>query len=763
MIRSNSPIIITLIALLWMISACSPHPYIPEGEQFYLGVKEIKVKEKQGGRHEAEVLSEVKTMLSYKPNGYFLGVRFPFTYGFYFDKTFNNSSTFFGRWLYKTLGTKPKFISTVNPEGRATIATRILEENGYFHSDVDAYVLPKANDSLQAKVGYQIKLGTPYVYDSIEFNIPIRTLDSVDLFAPKERLIEKGDYFSVTKLESERERISELLRSRGYYFFKANNIIYTADTVKVPGKVQLRIALSEKTLPQAYQPWRIGKISYNLHDGTGRPLTDSVMYRGILFRYNGTPPVKLDVLRPRIRIDYEDLYNLSYQNRTTALMSYLNTFSYTDVAYTPMDTIDNWLNVTLSSVVDKPYFSELEATFKSKSNNQVGPGLSFTVSKKNVFRGGELLSLSAGASYEWETNRRSGGRSWDINSYQFSLSSTLTLPRVYLPWIMNTTYFYPASTKLSLSGELLNRGQFYRLGQFAGTLSYQFEPTKGLRHTFTPARLAYNHLLRRTERFDSIIADNPILSLAFQNQFIAGAGYLFAYEKSDPDSHHAFGIEANISEAGNLIGLLHQGKPQDRRPFHILGAPYAQFVKGTLELRYNYRFGPHAQIASRFFGGAVYSYGNADVAPYTEQFYAGGANSIRGFNVRSIGPGSYIPKVDDQYAFLDRTGDLRFEANVEYRYRVLGGLELATFIDAGNVWLIRPDVHRAGGAFKLKDLAKDIALGTGLGIRYDLSYLVLRLDAGVALHAPFKDRKKYFNTFDSNDWFAFHFAIGYPF
>lgn len=755
--------VISLFVLSLTILACSPHPYIPDGEQFYLGVKEIKVDGRQGGRHEAEVISEVSDVLSYKPNGYLFGLRFPFTYGFYFDKKFHDSRNFFGRWLYKTLGTKPKFISTVNPEGRATIATRLLEEYGYFHSDVEATVYPRSNDSLQAKVGYKVQLGTPYVYDSIEFNVGIIPLDSADLFSKKDRLIDKGDRFSVSKLEEERARIAEMLRSRGYYFFKADNIIYTADTVKVPGKVQLRINLSDKTLPQAYQPWRIGHITYNLPDGTGRPLTDSVKYEGILFRYRGTPPVKLSVLRPRIRIEHDDLYNLTYQNRTTALMSYLNTFSYTDVSYAPIDTLDNFLNVTITSMVDKPYFSELEATFKAKSNNQVGPGLGFTVNKKNLFRGGELLSLTTGVNYEWETNRRSGGRSWDINSYQFNLTAALSLPKVYLPWIINTTYFYPASTKLSLSGELLNRGAFYRLGQFAGTLSYQFEPTKGLRHTFTPARIAYNHLLRRTERFDSIVGDNPILRLAFQNQFIAGAGYVFAYETSDPESHHLFGIEANISEAGNLLGLLYRNRDESQRPYRFLGAPYAQFVRGTLELRYNYRFGPRAQFATRLFGGAVYSYGNADVAPYTEQFYAGGANSIRGFNVRSIGPGSYLPQKDDQYALLDRTGDLRLEANVEYRHKIFGGLELATFIDAGNIWLLRPDPFRPGGELRLRDLPKDIALGTGLGIRYDLTYLVLRLDAGIALHAPYKDKTKYFNTFDTNDWYTFHFAIGYPF
>ena len=169
-------------------------------------------------------------------------------------------------------------------------------------------------------------------------------------------------------------------------------------------------------------------------------------------------------------------------------------------------------------------------------------------------------------------------------------------------------------------------------------------------------------------------------------------------------------------------------------------------------------------IASRIAGGVIWSYGNALAAPYTEQFYIGGANSVRAFSARSIGPGSYPPDKENKYSFINHVGDIRMEANVEYRFRIIGDLHGAVFLDAGNVWLMRKDESRPGGEFTLKNFARQIALGTGAGLRYDMDFLVFRLDCGVGLHDPYDTGKSgYYNIPKFKDSLALHFAIGYPF
>lgn len=768
----NRGLIGVLVLLILLLGSCSVKQYIPEGELYYTGVKKITYTEKgdQGSVNNRLARNDMESVLNYKPNNSLFGsasIRLPVTYPFYFNKYFADSKTFIGRWLYKTFGADPILISQVNPDLRAIVAQQVLQEYGYFHSSVSSEVTIYDKDSINANVSYEVSMGQPHILDSIEYQIGIHPPQIPNLYDTKERLLHKDEPFGVLKLENERKRISDQLRSEGYYYFHPDQIIYDADTVIAPGKVQLRVKLSDKMLPEAYQPWRIGKIQYNIRDGEDRPLTDSTYYEGVLFKYHKKPPVRLSVLRPRVRITTDSLYNQEYQLRTLRSMAALNSFAYTEVNYAPgteQDSLANRLNVVINSRMDRPYFTELEGVFKFKSNNQVGPGLNFSVSRKNIFRGGELLTVGAKGSYEWETKRGSGGNSWDINSYELGLTTALTFPKILLPVLANRPTSYPANTRILLYGTLLNRGKFYRQAQFGGDISYHFEPSAGIRHTVTPLSLSYNHMMRETDRFKEAIGANPILALSFRNQFIPQFNYLFRYEMQNPLSKHGFSLEAYAAEAGNILSLFYKGgQKEDGEPHNFLGAPFAQFLKGTLELRYNYRFNNRFQLATRAYAGAVWSYGNMTVAPYTEQFYAGGANSIRGFNVRTLGPGGYTPVYEDPLTFMDRTGDIRFEGNIELRYRVLGALELATFIDAGNIWLMRPDPIRSDGTLSGKHFFDDIALGTGLGVRYDLDFLVLRFDVGLGLHRPDRTGGKYFNTFDAKAPLVFHLAIGYPF
>ena len=772
--RKSRPLLgMALLLFLYLstLAGCAVKPYIPEGELFYAGVGGIVYEEKDQSANGQLAQKDMESVLNYTPNNAFLQsakLRLPVTYPFWINQHYAEAKTFIGRWLYKTFGEDPILLSTVHPTLRATVAEQVLSEYGYFHASVRSEVQVSAKDSVSARPYYHVLMGEPHLLDSIEYQLSIIPPSLPNIYEPSHRLIQKGDPFGVLALEKERQRIAELLRQEGYYFFKPEHIIYEADTLEVPNKVQLRLKLSDKMLPEAYEPWYIGNISYQIFDGERRALTDSTTYNGVLFKYHHRSPVRLATLRSRIRILQDSLYNQEFQSHTLRSMAQLNTFAFTDVTFTPRERKlgeKNYLDVLITSQLDRPYFTELEALFRFKSNNQVGPGVNWSVNKKNLFGRGELLTVEANGSYEWETTRTRHYQTWNINSYALGLTASLTFPRILLPYLATRPAPWPATSKISLYGTMLNRAKFYQQAQFGADLTYRFEPNDYVRHIITPISLNYNHLLETTNRFRKAIEENPILGLSFRNQYIMQLSYLYRYEQQNILSRHGFSIETYFSEAGNMLSLFYKGKRQPNgMPHEILGAPYAQFLKGTIETRYNYKLNSAMQIATRLYAGAIWSYGNMDVPPYTEQFYSGGANSIRGYNVRSIGPGSYQPIEEDPLSFMDRTGDLRFEANLELRYRLLGALELASFLDLGNIWLLRADEHRPDSELKAQYFFRDLALGTGLGLRYNLmDYLVIRFDIGLALHRPDRYDSSYFNTFGARWPLAFHFAIGYPF
>ena len=300
-------------------------------------------------------------------------------------------------------------------------------------------------------------------------------------------------------------------------------------------------------------------------------------------------------------------------------------------------------------------------------------------------------------------------------------------------------------------------------------MDYNFQPSSRWSHRITPLSLNFTRLTRTTERFDQLILANPALGLSLSNQFIPKIGYGFTYTHREDDSPHYMQLSGEISEAGNLVNATMRAFGREYNDTKTLfGVPFAQFVKAAIDLRYSYRIDRKQTLATHFATGAIYPYGNAITAPYIEQFYVGGANSIRAFTVRSLGPGSYNPTTVNAYSFMDRVGEFKLEANAEFRRHLFGSCYGAVFLDAGNVWLLRPDTSRPGAALSeagsLGKFLDQVAVGTGAGLRYDLSFLVVRFDVGVGLHLPYKTtRSGWYNIPSFRDALGFHLAIGYPF
>ena len=739
----------------------------------YTGISKIEIQQPDASEAGRSTVEEVEAALAYPPNNALLGsssVRVPFPFGLWVYNAFVNKEGKVSRWIFNKLAAKPVLISTVNPDVRVKVARNLLNEYGYFNGATSYALVPDKKDPRKAKIAYQVTMNQPYTIDSILY---VRMRNRVDSLLPRlssERLIRKGDNFNVVRLQEERERIADRLRDNGYYYFRPEYMIYQADTTITPGKVSLRIVPKEGMPRNALIPWKLGNVDFYLNGYRNEQPTDSIRYKDLTIHYEGKLRIRPKVLYDRLYFRPGDRYSQTQQERSQTALARLGIFRYAEFQYAPRDTMrrQDTLDLRIHTVYDLPLDGELELNVTAKSNDQIGPGAVFSVTKRNMFGGGETFGVKLRGSYEWQTGNKLDAGGSKINSYELGLSTTLTFPRLLFPTLGKRDLNFPATTTFRIYADQLNRARFFKMLSFGGDASYEFQPSATSHHSVTPFKLAYNLLQHTTAEFDSIADSNKALMKSLQDQFVPSMSYTYTYDDSPITTkrHHVW-LQGSITQAGLLMNAAYAiaGKPFDKEGKKLFGNPFAQFIKGTVEARYNYQLGEKQRLVGRIMAGAIYSYGNARTAPYNEQFYVGGANSVRAFTIRSIGPGRYYQSSDEnKYAYIDRTGDLKFEANLEYRFQIMGDLHGATFLDCGNIWLLREDPDRPGGRLKAGHFFKDLALGTGFGFRYDMDFLVIRFDVGIGLHLPYETGKSgYYNLPRFKDGMGYHFAIGYPF
>ena len=768
--------LITYTLLAVMLTACSSTRHIPEGEQLYTGIKSMDFidESKFAGSQTGQLaVEEITYALECPPNGSLAGsssLRMP-SVGLWFYNTFHNSKKGIGKWLFDRFATTPVLISKVNPGLRAEVATDILKYYGYFNGKVETEVLTDRKNPKKADVVYRIHFGEPYIYDSINYTRFPHAVDSIIGSSLRSAFVKSEMQFNAAAMEEERTRISTLLRNNGYFNFQPGYLNYLADTINTPGKVNLRMQAVKNIPPKAYSTYRIGNISIRVTDSgnstmTGRLKSDTLKLTGISYIYNSKKiPVRVGALLRNIQLRRGELYSQEKQQNATTLLYQMNIFSNVNFSMSPRKESDT-LDVNITAQLDKPYDFTFELNATTKSNSQIGPGSKITLARKNVFRGGETLKLSLTGSYEWQTDKNVKGRAAVINSWEMGADVSLSFPRLFIPGINRRHLRVPGSTSLRVYTDQMNRSGFFRIIHAGGDATYRINSSSTSTHTLTPFRLTYDMLLKTTAKFDSIAAANRAIENSFRDQFIPAMQYTYTYDESKTRHSNKTWVETSITSAGNITSLIYWafGQPLDKRDKHILKNPYAQFIKATAEVRELWKIDKNNYIATRLMLGAIHSYGNSLYPPYSEQFYIGGANSLRAFTVRSVGPGSYRPASNDRYSYLDETGTFKLEMNVEYRFRLFADLHGALFVDAGNIWLLKRDPERPGGELRLKTFAEQIALNTGVGARYDLGFLVLRVDFGLGLHAPYKTKRSgYFNLNPLKDGFAWHFGIGYPF
>lgn len=770
------------LVLNTMMISCSTVKHLPADELLYTGTQSVTVTDDTRAPFRDQAVGEAKVAFVSPPNNALFGssrYRTPLPLGLWAYNAFVGDSTGLRHWLFRTFASQPIYISTVNPSFRANVAENTLRNYGYFDSYVD-YQIDTLTDGRRAKLSYVLHLGEPWHYGTIEYLGFAPAMDSLIRATWPHRLLHEGNQLSYTTLSGERNRLFTLFREQGYYYYRPEMIALLADTTRTRGVADIRVT-TPSTLPTyVTHPWHIGHTFLTFNDYRHqRPgeRQDTLTSGAISYLYyTKRIPIRQALLASRITYRHGDLYSLTAQNTTLRDLNRLGILSGVNISYIPRDSTytTDTLDVYISTQLEEPYELSLEANLTAKSNEQVGPGIVTSLSRKNLLRMSEVIQLRMKGSYEWQTNRTlrhegsvTHAEQYEvnkINSFELGADLSLSTPQLLFPGGYDYPYERPVSTTSRLYVDWLNRGGFFRMLAFGGNLTYAFSTSDVLTHSITPFSLTFNTLEYTTHRFDSIMTANPIIGLSFRDQFVPSASYTLTYDNTAHTPRHPLRISMTITSAGALASLIYAGAghPFSEREKALLGTPYAQFVKGTIEVCRYYRLAPHHTLATRLITGAIYSYGNSGTSPFGELFHVGGANDIRAFPLRGIGPGSYHST--GRYAYIEHTGDVKLEANAEWRFPLIGQLSGALFIDAGNVWTLHSDASRPGAQLRLRTFADDIALGTGIGLRYNLRVLLLRADVGIPLHIPYDTGKRgYYNVAHFTRSLCFHFGVGYPF
>lgn len=763
--------IAALMLTLMLVSACSTTRRLGDDELLYNGMK-VKINPTDDERLPGGLVSDITQAVNVKPNNPWPLIspykRDPFPFGLWIYNNWNDSAKGLSGWIYRKLSKQPVLISDLRADMRMKLVENILADNGYFGSTASYEVVPDKRNPKKASMLYTFDVSSPYRIDTIEyFNRPLDSIKTfIDSIARKSTWFQKGAVFCVDSLSSLRVNVTNHLRNRGYYFFRPEYLEFLADTFMTPHAVAMRLNFANNMPSIALHKYKTRNIVTLLerNEAYGRGTPDTM----------DTDRGELVIMRPqRVRkglipgcITFREgkVFSVLDMDRTQTRLSRLGIFSNIQIQPVLADSsaANPMMDVFITCRYDRPMEATIELNASSKSNSYIGPGLVASFSHSNIFGGAEKLNVSINADYEWQTGRN---KSSVFNSYEFGLQTSLAFPRLLAPKFIPRSKRDLNWTTISLGGSVLNRPKYFMMAEYNTGITYEWRATRHSVNSFTPFKLTYNKLIHTTEDFDSVMALNPAIALSFESRFIPQLNYTYTYDRwFERERNNEITFSASFTEAGNLFDVIYDlAKVKGKKK--LFGTPFSQFVKGQVQLVWNHRLFPKQDrwIVSRVLIGAAHAYGNAREVPYSEQFYIGGANSIRAFTVRSIGPGSYRAPKDLVNGYFDQTGTFKFELNSEYRFPIMGGLHGAAFVDMGNIWLLKNDSLRPGGKLEAKTFLKDIAVGTGAGLRYDLGMIVIRLDVGYGLHTPYSNGTPHYFNVAFKDAFAVHLALGYPF
>lgn len=778
MARSYKQLSITLLALIaaLVIGACSSTKHVPDGK-LLLDKTKINILDKDNinGVTPQELVNYLRQTENHKVLG---GFKLQLAI---YNLSGKDSTKWFNRWI-RRVGSPPVIYDSTLTMASVNQLQRALINKGFLKNEVtsDVKLLPEKK---KAQVTYNVTLNEPYTIRSIKYDIPSDSLRGIILGDTTNFPIKTQSLLDHNKLDAERELIVQRMRNNGYYAFNKSYITFLADTAAGSREVDLTLTLSDaiQELPhipktdthrQFYVRNVVFVTNYDAVTMQNGFYGDTVTYNGITMLYGEDKYIDKQVLYESCFIRPNQLYNASDVDRTYKALGRLGIIKFINIDMRPfMDVAgDLWVDAYILLNRDKSQtisFS-LEGT---NSEGDLGFGIGADYQHRNIFKGSEVLNVKFKASYESLSGDLSGLINDNYSEYSGDVG--ITFPKFKMPFLRESfKRRIQASTEFMTSFNYQERPEYTRIIAGAGWKYIWSERNNQMRHTFNLIDISYIFLPKSKINFlDSIT--NPLLRYSYENHLIMRMGYTFyktnkqlANPLTTVFQYNIYTIRASAETAGNVLyGISHLigQKREADDSYKVFGTRYSQYIKLDGDFALTHYINQRSSIALHAGFGIAVPYGNSTVLPFEKRFYSGGANSVRGWGVRTLGPGSFDGK-KSQNSFIYQCGDIRLDLNIEYRCKLFWVLELGAFIDCGNVWTIREYENQHGGVFKFNKFYEQLALSYGLGLRMDFTYFLMRFDMGMKAHNPASGQEHWplFSPNFKRDA-EFHFSIGYPF
>jgi len=728
---------------------------VPPGDALYLGATVKFDSSGLSAKKKKELRKDLASMTRPRPNKRVLGIPFKL----WFDNT----------KLFRKKGEPPVLLSSVDLDYNEKVLQGSLENRGYFVAKVYGDTSIKGK---RARAAYRVQPGPQYSINTVQFSADSSTLVKKINEVKDKTFLKPREPFDLAVFKGERERIDAYLKENGFYYFDPDYIIIQVDSTVGEHKVDLLVKVKPETPSQARDIYKINDVYIYAQFGLRATQSDTTKMKAEYYKgYYVVDPRNL--YKPRLfeqamQFDPGDIYNRTDHNQTISRLVNLNLFKFVKNRFEPVPVIDTpRLNAYyyLTPFPKKSLKGEINAN--TKSNNLTGSSITLGWRNRNILRGGELLTIDATVGSEVQYS----GQMQGYNTFRYGIEFNFTVPRFIVPFGINPKGSFVPKTNFLLGYNILTKQKLYSMQSFRVGWGYLWKEDIIKEHQFNLVSIDYVQPLLISDLYSDSAKKNPTLLKAVEKQFILGTNYNYTYNSlaGKPAMSGGFYYNGNIDLSGNIAGLITGADAKNNKTRNLLNAQFSQYVKLENDLRYYLKLSETIVLANRLIAGLGIPNGNSLQLPYIKQFFVGGTNSIRAFRSRSIGPGSYVDTTITTF-LPDQSGDIKLELNTELRAKLVGIVHGAVFVDAGNIWLFNDDPNKPGAKFSNKFLS-ELAVGTGVGLRFDISFLVIRFDIAFPLRKPWLEGKDRWVINQINlaspSWrkqnIVFNLGIGYPF